>query len=453
MALVALLSLFALGLSSAIESQTAGERTNLLSNLETPAASIIFTQRETLVYSTRLALWSNGGTTRREVQIARALLGQRLAVIDSSGKSMGERANSAYWRALKRSDELVAAAPSGILPETMHRRLNKTLLPVIDEIVAQARTLVVSYQRSVDQEMRDLAEETARRDAFNLALLYLFLASGSTLLYLVSRSYIKNFRRMKLEIESEREELEKFKVRVAELQNLDEARNALISNVNHELRTPLTSIIGFIELLQQDEPTTQSTKVRHHLQVLQRNSQTLLKLVESLLSLSKFDGAVGKLPNEPVSINEIAENAIFTMKPVLEKAGITITTELERDMYVRGDEGQLSQVFINLIANAIKFSSPESSIKIVGTVSHFAEIKISDQGIGIPSAEVPYIFERFYRGENASRENYEGTGLGLAIVREVIDHHGGSVEVQSEVGRGTVFSLRLPVFDGGALNG
>jgi hypothetical protein len=131
----------------------------VLSDIETPAASIIFTQRETLVYATRLAQWSTGGTSRREVQIARSLLAQRLAVIDSSGKSMGSRANSQYWKALRESDAIIAAAPMGLLPENLHRKVNAEISPVIDSIVAEARDLVVSYQRSVD---KDLAENARR---------------------------------------------------------------------------------------------------------------------------------------------------------------------------------------------------------------------------------------------------------------------------------------------------
>ena len=444
---IAIISLMLLGISSIFESQSAGNRTQLLSNVETPAASIIFTQRETLVYSTQLALWSNGGTTRRNVQIARALLAQRLAVVDSSGRTMGSRANAGYWRALKKADEIVAASPVGILPEQLHPEVNAQLLPVIDSIVEEARNLVVSYQRSVDQEMKNLAEETAKRDALNLMLLYLFIISGGLFLFLIARSNLRNYRKIRNQIELERRELERAREEVLKLQDLDAAKNALISNVNHELRTPLTSIIGYIELLQRENPEKQSAEQRLHLEVLQRNSLILLNLVESLLSLSKFDSGVGKLPNEPVSLREIAETSLFTLKPALENAQIRASLKMDGEIYVRGDQAQLNQVLINLIANSIKFSPTSTEISLV--ISHDrknALIEISDQGIGISNEDIPFIFNRFYRGANANSGHFEGTGLGLAIVEQVIKHHNGKIRVESRERAGTTFTITLPLF-------
>jgi len=446
-AAIALVALILLGISSIFESQSAGDRTRLLSNVETPAASIIFTQRETLVYSTELALWSNGGTTRRNVQIARALLAQRLAVVDSSGRTMGSRANAAYWRALKKADAIVAAAPMGILPERLHPSINENLLPVIDAIVEEARNLVISYQRSVDQEMKNLAEETAQRDALNLGLLYIFILTGGLFVFLNTRANFKRYRAIREQIDTEQRELEVVRNQVLQLQDLDAAKNALISNVNHELRTPLTSIIGYIELLQRENPQSQSAEHRLHLEVLQRNSLILLNLVESLLSLSKFDSAVGKLPNEPVSLQEAAESAIFTLKPALESAGITASLRSDQECLIRGDYAQINQVLINLIANSIKFSAAGSEVKIVVSQDReTARIQISDNGIGISDLDIPHIFERFYRGANTDGTHHQGTGLGLAIVEQVVKHHHGEITVNSEVGKGSTFTITLPLF-------
>jgi signal transduction histidine kinase len=367
---------------------------------------------------------------------------------------MGQRANAAYWRALKKSDDLVAAAPQGVLPEEMHRALNTELIPVIDEIVEQARTLVVSYQREVDLEMKMHAEDMVRRDALNLSLLYLFIFTGALFLFLNARTNFKNYRTVKADVEREQRELERVRSQVAKLQDLDEAKNALISNVNHELRTPLTSIMGYIELLQRENPEQQSAEHRLHLEVLQRNSLILLNLVESLLSLSKFDSAAGKLPDEPVSLKEVADSALFTLKPALEKARITSTLEVKDDIYVRGDQAQLNQVLINLIANSIKFSSSGSSISLsISEDSKKAIIKIEDSGIGISEADLPHIFNRFYRGSNSEGDQYQGTGLGLAIVQQVIEHHLGVIEVESEVGMGSLFTITLPLFNTGGFNG
>jgi signal transduction histidine kinase len=366
---------------------------------------------------------------------------------------MGSRANAGYWRALAASDALVAQSPPGILPESMHQELNLKLIPVIDEIVSQARALVVSYQRSVDNEMKAIAEETARRDALNLTLLYLFIATASLFLYLNTRFNLRNYKKAREDIERERAALESARIEVTKLQDLDSAKNALISNVNHELRTPLTSIIGYIELLQNEDRDAQSPEHRLHLEVLQRNSLILLNLVESLLSLSKFDGAVGMLPNTPVSLQAVIDDALFTLKPALEKSQIEAEFTFDRDYTVRGDRAQLNQVIINVVANSIKFSHPHKKIRITlsSRLSQQAKesvvISISDEGIGIPESEISLIFDRFYRSKSLPSDRYEGTGLGLAIVKQVVDHHFGEIEVHSTLGAGTLFEIVLPLLE------
>jgi signal transduction histidine kinase len=450
---IAVIALIALGISSIAESQSASERSKVLSDIESPAASIIFTQRETLVYATKLALWSNGGTTRRNVQIARNLLAQRLAVVDTSGRSMGSRANSAYWRAISSADRIVDSSPMGILPESMHSEINQVLLPVIDEIVAEARELVVSYQRSVDDELLTLTQENSRRDSFNLGLLYLFILTGGLFLILNLRSNFRKYLLAQQAISDERARLEASQARVAQLQDLDAAKSALISTVNHELRTPLTSIIGYVELMQRDEALKESAEMRLYLEVLERNSSILLALVESMLSLSKFDSEVGRLPEKPVILSETIESAMFILKPAFDSAEVSVNLDLEEGVVVQGDNGQLTQLFINLISNSIKFSSPQSSIEISLRSESFegyqvASISIADHGIGIPKSDLPLLFTRFFRAGNVNSGSHPGSGLGLAIVKQIVDHHGGAIAVQSELGQGTTFLIEIPIMQG-----
>lgn len=449
--LCAILVLIALGISSILESRTTEEQSRILSNIETPAASIIFTQRETLVYTTKLALWSNGGTTRREVQIARNILAQRLAVVDSSGKTMGQRANSSYWNSLRDADAIVASAPAGVLPESLHNAMNSSIKPVIDRILLQARNLVVSYQKSIDQEMINLAHETAKRDSLNLLLLYIFIALGAIFIILNARSNFKNYRLAQASIAQEADRLEAAQLKVAQLQDLDVAKNALISNVNHELRTPLTSIIGYIELMQRDTTVKADPQIQQYLEVIERNSEVLLKLVESLLSLSKFDSAVGELPDKSVSLNQVIDNAIFTMQPAAAKKEISLQIKANDDLTIRGDVGQLSQVFINLLSNAIKFSTPQSKIeiKLHNLNAAIGEVIVRDYGIGIPEPDLAHIFTRFFRASNVGTSQFEGTGLGLSIVQQVVEHHHGSIEVKSTLAAGTTFRLQFPLIPQG----
>jgi two-component system phosphate regulon sensor histidine kinase PhoR len=206
--------------------------------------------------------------------------------------------------------------------------------------------------------------------------------------------------------------------------------------------------------MQRDNPDAHSEEHKNHLAVVQRNSEILLRLVESLLSLSKFDSASGKLPNEPVSVREIIEDALFTLRPSIEKMGIEISTSLDGELFVRGDRAQLNQVLINLLANAIKFSPSNSLIDVrIHRLNGFAELSICDPGIGISKEDLPHIFQRFYRGKNSDGGNFEGTGLGLAIVDQVIRHHNGKIQVTSEINNGSTFTLTLPLFNNGEDNG
>ena len=455
LALIALLLLISLAISSILESRTTEKQSAVLSNIESPAASIIFTQRETLVYTTKLALWSNGGTTRREVQIARSLLAQRLSVIDSSGRDMGSRANHAYWTALTKADSIVAAAPMGYLPEPMHPEMNKVLVPVIEDIVSQARELVVSYQKSVDQEMLDLARQRAQWDWLNLILLYLFIAVAALFLSLNMRSNFKNYRLAQQAIKAEREKLEETistlnatQNTVAQLQDLNAAKSALISNVNHELRTPLTSIIGYIELVQREATIKADPLLQKYLEVIERNSQMLLKLVESLLSLSKFDSGGGVLKKEEVQLDKVVSDAIFVLHPAAQKSGVDIVARDFPRVWVFGDDSQLSQVFINLISNAVKFGKIGAQVEIDFKVDQQANkvlVTITDYGIGIPLEDQAQLFTRFFRASNVTGALFDGAGLGLSIVQQVLTNHGGSIAVQSKVGSGSTFTVTLPL--------
>jgi signal transduction histidine kinase len=456
---VAFLAILGLGFSSIFSSNTNVAQTKILSNVETPAASIIFTQRETLVYATRLAQWANGGTTRREVQIARNILAQRLAVIDTSGRSMGSRAQANYWKALKASDAIVAAAVPGILPDAMHKSINEAVSPVVDEILNEARRLVVSYQRTVDKEMLSAAEKNAARDRLNLIYFYIFLVTAGLFLFLNVRTNFKNYRiaRVALDIEQKRlddtiAELRRTQSTVVELQDLNAAKNAFISTVNHELRTPLTSIIGYLEVIKDEKFAEKNPELAGYLDVLNRNAQILLDLVESMLTLSRIDAAEGKLSDAKVSMHEVIDNSIFIMKPAFEKSKIAVNFSADDDYFVSGDSGQLNQIFINLLGNAIKFSRDGTEISIILDTSEsasgdqYVRVTLTDQGIGIPAEDIDHLFTRFFRAKNADSGQYPGTGLGLSIVQQVINRHNGLIHVTSEVGKGTTFIIEIPAY-------
>jgi signal transduction histidine kinase len=246
------------------------------------------------------------------------------------------------------------------------------------------------------------------------------------------------------------QELQVAKSTVTELQNLSDSKNAFIATVNHELRTPLTSIIGYIDIIREEEASNNSIHLNQYLNILDRNAQILLNLVESMLTLSKIDGDRAEIVKETVRINEVIDNAIFTMKPQTNNAGISINFDAEEEYYVEGDGGQLLQVFINLIGNAVKFSPKNSTINIQVKSQiddaglDFVRVTLEDFGIGIPEADVEHLFTRFFRANNAVSDQFQGTGLGLSIVSQVLERHNGSISLSSVEGEGTTFYVDIP---------
>lgn len=456
---IACSSILTLGFFSFTQSSSTIEKAKVLSDVESPAASIIFTQRETLVYATRLAQWSNGGTSRRTVQIARNILAQRLAVIDTSGRSMGERAQAPYWKALNAADKIVAAAPPGILPEVIHPEINREISPIIDEILTQSRALVVSYQRTVDSELVKNAKRAADQDRRNLILFFIFIITGTLFLLLNARTNFQNLRIAREKIEEEQSQLDRTlndlraaENAVVELQDLNESKNAFISTVNHELRTPLTSIIGYIDLVKELREENPSADLSQYLEILDRNAQILLHVVESILSISKIDSNKGRKATDKIQINQIIDNALFIMAPAIEKSAQQITFSADEELFVEGDPGQLNQVFINLIGNANKFSPHGSLIEVslssttVKGGYEYAKIVVQDHGIGIPQEDIEKLTTRFFRAKNTESGQYPGTGLGLAIVQQILDLHGGKLAIESTLGEGTKITVLIPLY-------
>ena len=370
---------------------------------------------------------------------------------------MGSRAQSSYWDVLKKSDAIVAKAPIGVLPEPVHMEFSREISPIIDQILAEARKLVVSYQRFIDAESKQNLKDVAKRDQISLILFYFSLFFSGLFLLLNVLTNFKNYRIAGRHLVAEQRRLDKIikelqiaKSTVIELQNLSDSKNAFIATVNHELRTPLTSIIGYIDIIREEEASRNSHHLNQYLNTLDRNAQILLNLVESMLTLSKIDGDRTELIKEMVWINEVIDNAIFTMKPQANNAGISITFDADDEFYVEGDSGQLLQVFINLIGNAVKFSPKDSAVNIkvrAATNSESLEVvrvTIEDFGIGIPAADIEHLFTRFFRANNAVSDHFQGTGLGLSIVSQVLERHDGSISLSSVEGEGTTFHVDIP---------
>ena len=226
----------------------------------------------------------------------------------------------------------------------------------------------------------------------------------------------------------------------------EQLRIEFVQNVSHELRTPLTSIIGFTATLRTDFKKKDFSFFERHLDALSRNSERLLNLVDDLLDLSNLESSSNVLLKSQVPTEEITQKAlsIVDSKRTLKKQSIQCIYESPQ---VIGDARRIEQVIINLVDNAIKYIPEHGSI----TIRWFANqdkgicLSVQDNGPGIPEADLPRLFERFYRVDKARTRDSGGTGLGLAIVKHIMIRHGGSVHVHSTLGSGTEFQCHFPL--------
>jgi signal transduction histidine kinase/DNA-binding response OmpR family regulator len=238
---------------------------------------------------------------------------------------------------------------------------------------------------------------------------------------------------------------EEEKRRAEVLSELDRAKTTFFSNVSHEFRTPLTLMLGPIEeLLAASEPADQS---RPQLELAHRNGMRLLRLVNSLLDFSRIEAGRMRASFEPTDLSAFSAEIASAFRSVIEKAGLRFTVDcrkLSQPAYV--DRDMWEKILLNLLSNAFKFTMAGGITVSVTESSDAAAalVRIADTGIGITPEEQPRLFERFHRVEGAQGRSFEGTGIGLALVQELARLHGASIEVESAVGQGTAFTIRVP---------
>jgi two-component system sensor kinase len=230
------------------------------------------------------------------------------------------------------------------------------------------------------------------------------------------------------------------------LEEASKLKSQFLANVNHELRTPVSAIIGYAHLVLRATEGQISRLQRENLQDLLRNAERLLNQIESLLEFSKIEAGKMEMQVEPVEVNEVIQGAISTIEPTLNGANVRIIREIAPDLpMLNTDREKLRQIILNLLGNAVKFTE-RGEIKIAASQQNGSlKLVVSDTGIGIPKEELNKIFEEFHRGDSSSNKKYRGTGLGLAIVKQFANLLGGEVAVESEVGKGSVFTVTLPL--------
>jgi len=233
---------------------------------------------------------------------------------------------------------------------------------------------------------------------------------------------------------------------ITDLERLERIRRDFVANVSHELRTPLTAIRGYTETLLEGALEDQENN-RRFLEIIKAHAIRLNNIASDLLTLSGLEGAGKARPDpEPVSVRGAIESAMRTLEAEARLRGVSLGCGRMEDLQVLGDRLQIEQALVNLLDNAVKFNRPSGEVLLEVTRVGEGRVKITltDTGIGIPYEDLPRIFERFYRVDKARSREVGGTGLGLSIVKHVIERMNGTVSVESQLGKGSTFTLILP---------
>jgi len=226
-------------------------------------------------------------------------------------------------------------------------------------------------------------------------------------------------------------------------------RDNFAAIVSHELKAPLSAIQQNLFVLAQELSATLPEGQRNRLERMKLRLDELLKLIQTWLRLSSADIAIIQASFRPVSVASVLWKAIESVQQHATRKNIHIRATVEEQLRpVSGDEGTLTEAFVNIIGNAIKYSYPNSSVSVEARAQDDRILTaVADTGVGIASEDLPFVFEDFYRGK-AGPAGEQGSGLGLAITRRIIEAHGGSVTVESELGRGSTFLVALPAAAG-----
>jgi two-component system, NarL family, sensor histidine kinase BarA len=352
------------------------------------------------------------------------------------------------------------------------RQIGRMILgPFSPDTSAEPPASLLSLDAQLDQDslrafFRKLPRvdpQTVSRVARHLArVLDLLLFSGHRAL-LTSNMHLASVRESFRELEDKNQKLQ---VAYDRLKELDRLKSNFLATVSHELRTPLTSIIGYSEMLVEGLAGDLTKEQREFVQTIRDKGDQLLALIKGLLDLSKLESGTMSLRKNHVDVGALVKDVVSTMAPTARKKEVELSFEVEKGLpAIWADAERLRQVLLNLTENAIKFTPVSGSVRLIARITGMdatssgdtggmvllgarrtgVEMRVADTGIGIPESERMRVFDAFYQVDSSSTREAGGTGLGLSIVKRLVDGHDGSVRIEANQPRGTVFVVTIPV--------
>jgi two-component system, NarL family, sensor histidine kinase BarA len=351
------------------------------------------------------------------------------------------------------------------------RRVGRLIIgPFLPTTVTEVPATLVGVDPNIDREraqallsrMPRAKLETVTRIAAHLkASLDLILFSGHKA-FVTSQMHLLSVRESYRQLEDKTARLQEA---FDKLRELDRLKSNFLATVSHELRTPLTSIIGYSEMLTEGLAGELTPEQLEFVKTIHAKGGHLLSLIMSLLDMSKLENGTMRIAMQSMRIEPVLAEVVSTLTPTARKKGIKLQLDQRHGLAeLRGDPERLRQVFLNLVENAIKFTPSQGTVTLSGAMVEDSDlgeeeeaglalvaptraavqIRVADTGIGIPSRERARVFDAFYQIDSSSTREYGGTGLGLSIVKRLVDGHGGSISIESNEPRGTVFVVRLP---------
>jgi signal transduction histidine kinase len=311
--------------------------------------------------------------------------------------------------------------------------------------------LDVGTSRALVEKVRRAPESTIARVLLHFSQLLQTMLFAGQKMFLTTQMHIEATLEQNRELEERNKKLEEANVRLKEL---DRLKSAFLATVSHELRTPLTSIIGYSEMLAEGLAGALNEEQTDYVRTIMEKGETLLKLISSILDISQIEAGKVRLNFEPMDALDLVSSSVTSVKPQAAKKGVRLEAKVPKAMpQVLGDRDRLRQAVVNLLANALKFTSKGGQVTATLTeVMHQPDLNapgyriiVEDTGVGIAADQFDKIFQSFYQVDSSSTREYGGAGIGLAIVKSFVEGHGGVVRVASEVGRGSRFTLILPV--------